>query len=204
MLKVGITGGIGSGKTIVCRVFEALGIPVFYADGAGRFLMEHDALVMNSIRMLFGEEIYNGGLLDRERVSSIVFRQPEKLQELNAIVHPAAQRYSLQWMQQQKGVAYVIKEAAIFFESGTYIDMDVMVGVTAPQQLRLLRAANRDGVTQDKIMQRMSFQMDDEEKMSRCQYVIHNDDVQPLIPQVLRIHEELLKQAASTAQTAES
>ena len=202
MLKVGITGGIGSGKTVVCRVFETLGIPVFYADGAGKFLMENDALVMNSIRLLFGEEIYMGGKLDRERVSSIVFRQPDKLKELNAIVHPAAQRYSLQWMQKQGNAPYVIKEAAIFFESGTYTEMDVMVGVTAPQQLRLLRATQRDGVSQEKIMQRMSFQMDEEEKMSRCDYVIHNDDTQPIIPQVLHTHQEILKRA--TAQTGVS
>ncbi len=196
MLKVGITGGIGSGKTVVCGVFETLGIPVLYADEAGRFLMENDASVMDSIRLLFGDEIFAGGKLDRETVASIVFRQPEILQKLNAIIHPATQAYSLQWMERQYGAPYVIKEAAIFFESGTYADMDVMIGVSAPQKLRLLRAASRDGVGQEKIMARMASQMDETEKMERCDYVILNDETEAIIPQVLSLHKILLQKAA--------
>ncbi len=194
MLKVGITGGIGSGKSTVCQVFHTLGIPVLYADEAGRYLMDNDALVIDSIKMLFGENIYKGGILDRKHIASIVFRQPEILEELNAIVHPATIRYSKQWLESQTG-PYAIKEAAIFFESGSNAEMDVMIGVYAPRKLRILRAMERDGVTQEKILQRMAHQMDEDEKMSRCDYVIVNDGVQAVIPQVLKTHAQLLERA---------
>jgi dephospho-CoA kinase len=192
MLKVGITGGIGSGKSMVCRVFETLGIPVFYADSAAKQLMEKDAALVSSIKQLFGEDIYANGKLKREKVSSIVFKKPELLQELNKLVHPATISYGKEWMQQQKA-PYVIKEAAIFFEAGTHTDMDVMIGVYAPKELRIKRAMQRDGATEEKILQRMAQQMDEEEKMKRCDYVITNDDLMAVIPQVIRVHEELMK-----------
>lgn len=194
MLKVGITGGIGSGKSIVCQVFETLGIPVFYADRAGRYLMENDATVIDAVRELFGADIYDNGVLNREKVGSIVFKQPEILQSLNAIVHPAVIMYGKQWMQSQT-TSYAVKEAAIFFESGSYKDMDVMIGVYAPRKLRVLRILERDQSTQEKVLERMSQQMDEDEKMSKCDYVITNDDVQAVIPQVLKVHEELLAKA---------
>ena len=191
MLKVGITGGIGSGKSMVCQVFETLGIPVFYADRAGRYLMENDATIIDAVKELFGNDIYDNGQLNREKVGSIVFKQPEILQRLNTIVHPAVIMYGRQWMQSQS-TSYAIKEAAIFFESGSYKDMDVMIGVYAPRKLRVLRILERDQSTQEKVLERMSQQMDEDEKMSRCDYVITNDDVQAVIPQVLKVHEELL------------
>lgn len=194
MLKVGITGGIGSGKSTVCQVFETLGIPVLYADQAARYLMENDAMLIDGIKMLFGTHIYQGGVLNREEVSSIVFRRPDILNELNKLVHPAVLRYGQQWMQKQTS-PYVLKEAAIFFESGSYKEMDVMIGVSAPQKLRILRTVERDKTTQEKVLGRMSHQMDDEEKMKLCDHIIINDDVTPIIPQVLKIHDMLLKKA---------
>jgi dephospho-CoA kinase len=194
MLKVGITGGIGSGKSTVCQVFETLGIPVLYADQVARFLMENDAMLIDGIKMLFGNDIYEGGILNREKISSIVFRRPEILTELNRLVHPAVSRYGKQWMQTRES-PYVIKEAAIFFESGTYRDMDIMVGVYAPQKMRILRTAERDKIPQEDVLARMEQQMDDEEKMKRCDYVIINDDIEPVIPQVLRLHEIFLVKA---------
>lgn len=190
MLKVGITGGIGSGKTTVCQVFETLGIPVFYADRAGKYLMENDKAVINSIKELFGEDIYPGGVLNREKIAAIVFRTPEILQQLNAIVHPAVLRYGMQWMESQHA-PYVLKEAAIFFESGSYKEMDVMIGVYAPRKTRILRVMERDQSSQEKILERMSQQMDEEEKMKRCDFVITNDNVLPVLPQVLAIHQQL-------------
>lgn len=197
MLKVGITGGIGSGKSVVCRVFETLGIPVFYADAAAKYLMENDAMLIDNIKHLFGADIYQAGKLDRQRVSSIVFARPEVLEQLNAVVHPATVRYGKLWMDEQT-TPYALKEAAIFFESGTHTDMDVMVGVYAPRKLRILRATRRDGVSQEKVLERIANQMDEDEKMSRCDFVITNDDTRAIIPQVLRLHETLLKRAAKS------
>jgi len=194
MLKVGITGGIGSGKSTVCQVFEALGIPVFYADLAGKYLMENDPEVMRAINQLLGDDVYENGKLQRERVAAIVFKTPQILQEVNKIVHPAVIRYGNEWMAAQT-TPYALKEAAIFFESGSYREMDVMIGVYAPRKTRILRVTARDKVPQEKVFERMSFQMDEEEKMARCDYVITNDDVQPVLPQVLKLHEILKKRA---------
>lgn len=194
MLKVGITGGIGSGKTIVCRVFETLGIPVFYADDAARYLMENDAALVSSIKALFGEDIYNNGKPDREKIAAIVFADKEKLNQLNALVHPATIRYARQWMDSAKA-PYTIKEAAIFFESGSDKDMDVMVGVYAPLELRLKRAMERGKATKEQVLARMAQQMDEDKKMKRCDYVITNDETQSIIAQVLTLHQALLQKA---------
>ncbi|HTM66696.1 MAG TPA: dephospho-CoA kinase [Flavipsychrobacter sp.] len=196
MLKVGITGGIGSGKSTVCQVFETLGIPVFYADGAGKYLLENDSAIISSVKALFGDEVYTGGVLDREKIAAIVFKDKTILGKLNNIIHPAVIRYSVQWMEKQRA-PYVLKEAAIFFESGSYKEMDVMIGVYAPRKLRILRVMERDSASQEKILERMSYQMSEEEKMKRCNFVITNDDVQAVIPQVLKVHEQLLEMAVN-------
>lgn len=191
MLKVGVTGGIGAGKSVVCRVFRTLGIPVFDADATAKMLMEHDEALVKSIKQLFGAEIYRSGILDRDRLASIVFEQPELLQELNSLVHPATIQYGVNWMERQN-TPYTIKEAAIFFESGSYKDMDVMIGVSAPEEQRIARALKRAGMTREKILQRIANQMDDNEKMSRCDYVIDNSDDTAIIPQIVNIHQQLL------------
>ena len=194
MLKVGITGGIGSGKTTVCQLFEILGVPVFYADEAARALMDEDQVLVASIKALFGASIYQNGKLDRAAVSAAVFGHPEKLAALNALVHPAALAAARRWLEEQK-TAYAIKEAAIFFEAGTDVDIDLMIGVSAPVEVRIARAMSRSGLTRAEVLGRMARQMDEEEKMSRCDYIINNDDNTALIPQVLRLHEELLGRA---------
>jgi len=191
MLKVGITGGIGSGKSVVCQVFQTLGIPVFNADDAARYLMEHDTNLISAVKKLFGDNIYVNGKPDRERIASLVFNNDGLLQQLNALVHPATIQYGKDWMQQQT-TPYVIKEAAIFFESGSYKEMDVMVGVYAPKEIRLERALKRSGVSEAKILERMANQMNEEEKMSRCDYVITNDDKTAILPQVMELHHQFL------------
>jgi len=196
MFRVGITGGIGSGKTTICQVFETLGIPVFYADKAGKYVLEQDPEVIESVKEIFGAEVYENGVLNRERVAAIVFKSPELLQDLNAVVHPAVIRLGKEWMEQQAS-PYVLKEAAIFFESGSYQEMDVMIGVFAPVKTRILRVMERDKVPQEKVSERMSYQMDEDEKMSRCDFVITNDDMQAVLPQILKIHELLLEKAGS-------
>lgn len=194
MLKVGVTGGIGAGKSVVCQVFKTLGIPVFDADSAAKHLIENDADIVAQVKALLGDDVYLSGRLQRERVAAIVFQQPDKLQELNAIIHPATIKAGSDWMAQQTS-DYIIKEAAIFFESGTHKQMDVMIGVTAPQELRIKRALQREGMTREKIQDRIAQQMDDAEKMKLCDYIIVNDGTQALIPQVMHVHQQLLKKA---------
>lgn len=195
MLKVGVTGGIGAGKSVVCRVFHTLGIPVFNADDTAKQLMETDPALVTAIQSLFGNNIYMDGRLDRKKLAAIVFEQPALLQQLNALVHPATIVYGNQWMAAQTS-PYVIKEAAIFFESGSYKEMDVIIGVSAPENIRIGRAMQREGMTREKVMHRIASQMDDAGKMSRCDYVIINDGTTAIIPQVLQIHQALLGKSA--------
>ena len=186
MLKVGITGGIGSGKSTVCRVFKTLGIPVFDADAAAKYLMETDKELIAQIKGIFGEHIYNNNKLDRPQLASVVFSQPEKLKQLNEIVHPATVVYGKLWHQKQTS-PYTLKEAAIFFESDTYKEMDLMIGVYAPIELRIKRAMERGNVRRAEIQARIDRQMDEETKMNRCNYVIINDGKTAVLPQVIKV-----------------
>jgi dephospho-CoA kinase len=194
MLKIGLTGGIGSGKTTVAQIFEVLGIPVYYADTAARDLMNRDPELKNQIISAFGPGVYKEGKLDRTYLGGLVFGDPEKLARLNTIVHPATLRDSVGWIQNQK-TPYVIKEAALIFEAGLEKFLDYTIGVSAPESLRLERVMNRDQVTSEKVLQRMQQQMDEKEKISRCDFVIINDGKQALLPQVLAIHETLMEKA---------
>jgi dephospho-CoA kinase len=192
MLKVGITGGIGSGKSIVCQVFEMLGIPIFNADTAAKFLIETDNSLIANLKMAFGEAIYDkNGKLDRAALSAKVFNDAAQLNLLNALVHPATILFAAQWMEQQTS-PYALKEAALLFESNSYQDLDFIIGVTAPQEIRVQRAMLRDGVAANKIFERIAMQMNEEEKMQRCDFVIQNDNKKAILPQVLAIHEKLL------------
>ena len=191
MLKVGITGGIGSGKTQVCQVFETLGIPVFNADTAAKKIMETDNEVVKQITKLLGAEAYINGKINRSWLSSILFQDEKKRTALNAIVHPAVIAFGQEWMNRQQA-AYVLKEAALFFETGSNKEMDYMIGISAPVDLRLKRAMKRDHLDETTIRQKMAAQMDEKEKMMRCQFIILNDDETAIIPQVLSIHQQLL------------
>lgn len=191
MLKVGITGGIGSGKTMVCQVFETLGIPVLYADSLARKLMENDPELIARISRLFGPEAYLNGKLNRTFIGSIVFADQEKLAQLNALTHPAVINYGAQWLQQQKS-PYAIKEAALFFESGSHMGIDFMIGVAAPLELRIERTIKRDHISREAVLDRMSKQMDQEQKMSLCDAVILNDERHSLVEQVYTLHLSLL------------
>ena len=194
MLRVGVTGGIGSGKSVVCRVFHTLGIPIFNADDTARYLMENDAALVQQIKAVLGADVYSHCKLDRAKVSEIIFREPTKLQQLNALVHPATISYANDWFSRQTA-PYVIKEAAIFFESGSYKEMDIMIGVFAPRELRIERAMKRSNMTREKVLSVMAQQMNEDEKMKRCDHVITNDDVHAILPQVLKLHDLLLASA---------
>jgi len=191
MLKVGITGGIGSGKSIVAKVFETLGVPVYYADTASKRLMNEDEDLKQQISKEFGEASYIDGQLNRSYLSSIVFNNPDKLAMLNAIVHPATILDAEKWMLQQK-TPYAIKEAAIIFESGSQEYLDKIIGVYAPTAIRIQRTMQRDKVTREEVLSRMNKQIDEEIKMRLCDYVITNDEQQLIIPQVLKVHQLLL------------
>ena len=195
MLRVGITGGIGSGKSVVAKVFATLGIPVYNADSTAKRLMEEDPSLKASISLLFGEQAYEGGRLNRPYISAIVFKDREKLAQLNALVHPATIAAGEKWFGEQQA-PYALKEAALIFESGTQRQLDFVIGVSAPQHLRIHRVMARDGVGREEVLKRMQNQIDETIKMRLCDSVIYNDEVQLVIPQVLELHERLLKKAA--------
>ena len=191
MIKVGLTGGIGSGKSTVAKVFEVLGIPVYYADDAAKRLMNADEDLKEKIKLQFGNEVYKNGQLDKKYLADIVFASPEKLALLNALVHPATLKDAERWMQKQT-TPYCIKEAALIFESGAQQNLDYVIGVTAPAPLRILRTIHRDGVTKEEVIARMDKQMDDTIKMELCDFVITNDEQEMLLPQILELHKKLL------------
>lgn len=199
-LRVGITGGIGSGKTTVCRIFESLGIPVYYADAWAKWLINHDAGVKKGILEIFGAEAYTPeGAYNRPYVARIVFEHKEKLTALNALVHPAVEHHSRQWhaLQSRNDVPYTLKEAALMIESGSYQLLDYMIVVTAPESLRIQRVIQRDHVTEAQVRARMTHQISEMEKLKLADFVIVNDGIQLLIPQVWRIHQALCRQGES-------
>lgn len=192
-LQVGVTGGIGSGKTTVCRLFEVLGIPVYYADERAKQLMVEDETLVRQIREAFGEEVYAGdGQLNRSYLSDIVFNNPDKLKLLNALVHPAVGRDSRRWHEEQTDAPYTLREAALIFESGSFRQLDKVIAVTAPKELRMERVMRRDQVDREAVEARMKNQMPEEEKVKRADYVIYNDGRHSLIRQVWVIHQALL------------
>ncbi len=194
MLRIGLTGGLGSGKSTVAKIFETLSIPVYYADDAAKRLMNEDVALQKKIKENFGEQSYQNGILDRKYLSSHIFKDPAKLTLLNSIVHPVTIADAEKWMAQQQ-TPYAIKEAALIFESGSHHRLDFVIGVSAPFKLRLQRGIERDNLPAHSIEERINKQMDEAEKMALCDFVIYNDETQLLIPQVLKIHETLLMRA---------
>ncbi len=197
-LKVGITGGIGSGKTTVCKIFETLGIPVYYADDRAKALMVEDEKLISDIKSIFGEEAYlPDGELNRKHIADIAFHNPLKLKELNAVVHPAVLEDGNRWHAEQKDAPYTLKEAALIFESDSYKHLDKIITVFAPQNVRLERVILRGGnLTKQDIEARMAKQLPEEEKIKRANFIIYNDGEQALIPQVLKIHQLLCRDQA--------
>ena len=190
-LRIGLTGGIGSGKSTVAKVFEVLGIPVYYADDAARRLMNEDELLRLQIIQHFGPAAYKNNQLDRAYIAGQVFNDKEKLELMNSLVHPATIRDAEHWMSRQT-TPYAIKEAALIFESGSQDQLDYVIGVSAPTPLRMLRAMKRDGSTRDQVLARMTKQIQEVIKMRLCDFVISNDEQQAVIPQVIKLHEKII------------
>lgn len=192
MLKLGITGGIGSGKSTVCEIFKSLGIPVYSADDRAKTLMTEDEELILSVKALFGEEAYlSDGSLNRSYIASIVFNDAEKLESLNALVHPAVFRDFARWSAEQNS-PYVIKEAALMFESGSFRDLDYVATVSAPQKLRVERSMKRDNTSAEAIKARMKKQWSEKQRLEAADFVLKNDGEHPLIPQVLELHQKML------------
>ena len=192
-MKIGITGNIGSGKTTVCKIFETFGIPIYYADVEAKRLMIENANVKEKIKLLFGLKAYaQDGSLNREYIGGIVFNNPQMLTKLNYIVHPAVRADSARWAKEQKNAPYVLKEAALMVESENYKDVDKLIVVTAPLEIRLERVMQRDEVNKESVLSREKNQMSESEKVALADYTINNDGTQALIPQIHKIHQELI------------
>ena len=187
MIKIGITGGIGSGKSTICRLFALLGVPIFDADSQAKRLMNDDPQVHQSIVKLFGSAAYREGQLDRAWIASCVFQDAPLLDQLDRIIHPAVAHAFDTWAEQQHS-HYVIEEAAILFESGADCNMDKTVTVSAPESLRIQRTCRRDHTDREAVLRRMAAQWSDAEREARADYVILSDETTPLIEQVLSLH----------------
>lgn len=192
MKIVGLTGGIGSGKSTVADFFSLLEIPVYKADSAAKTLMDNDIELISGIQALLGPESYSKGKLNRTYIASKIFSNPALLAQMNALVHPAVKKNFMAWVRAQKS-PYVIREAAILFESGTYQDCDFIITVFAPENMRLSRVVKRDSTEIEEVKKRMANQWPDEKKIERSQAVIYNDDLQLLIPQILELDAQLRK-----------
>jgi dephospho-CoA kinase len=190
MMRIGVTGGMGSGKTTVCRVLEALGIPVFYADKEAKDMYGDDAEVQALLVKAFGGGIYRGGKPDLKQLAQKAFGSAAALAALNAIAHPAVARRFDRWAAQQRAPC-VAQEAALIFESNAHLRLDKVITVSAPKALRLQRVTRRDGCTRSEALRRMERQLSDAERAERADFCIVNDDATPLLPQILEILEAL-------------
>ena len=191
MLKVGITGGIGSGKTTVCMIFKTLGIPVYDADTQAKQLMNTDPELRALLQGYFGNDVYRSGTLDRHKLAEIIFNDKTALEKVNSWVHPAVARDFEHWCTRQTS-PYVLEEAAIIFESNIAHRFEKTILVTAPNSVRIERVCLRDHVSPEIVRKRMDNQWPEEKKIALADYVIYNDEVQPITTQVLKIHRQFI------------
>lgn len=191
-LKIGITGGIGVGKSVVTRIFKVLGIPTYDADKEAKDIMVKNDAVRNSLISTFGSETYfEDGSLNREWLSSRVFSNSEELKKLNAIVHPAVIKDGEDWAAAQTSL-YSVKEAALLFESGSYKSLDFNILVSSPLEVRIERVMERDRVDREEVLRRIGKQMPEKEKEELCDFIIFNDDEHSLIEQVMNLHQRFI------------
>ena len=194
MFRVGLTGGIGSGKSLICSILEKMRVPVYYADTEAKRLMNSDPALKRKIVDLFGELAYRDGSQDRKYLAGRLFGDAALLASMNALVHPAVRQDFRHWADQHSEVPYVIEEAAILFESGAHLGLDQTVLVHAPVEVRIGRVMERDGCDRDSVLRRMGHQWSEEELRKLADHVIVNDGQQMLLPQVIELHNKLLKE----------
>lgn len=188
MIKVGITGGIGSGKSIVCEIFSRLGIPVYNADMRAKYLMQNSSRIRQQLTEKFGPDVFKNNLLNRKFLAEIIFNDQEALTFVNSIVHPEVAFDFEHWSRNYTKLSYTIEEAALLFESGAFQKMDKIITVYAPISIRLKRVMDRDKVTREQVISRMENQMTEEEKINRSHYIIYNDEKNSVLDQVLTLH----------------
>lgn len=193
MLQIGITGNIGSGKSTVSKIFELLGVPVFYSDDQAKAVMVNDALLVSQIKKTFGKDSYfEDSSLNRKHISAIVFNNDLELAKLNTLVHPAVFRAFDNWLENNNTSPYIIKEAALLFESGSYKSCHQTIVVCAPLETRIKRVMKRDNLSPIEIERRDSKQFPEQEKVKLADYLITNDETRLVIPQVLNLHQRFL------------
>jgi len=192
--RLGVTGGIGSGKTTVCRIFRVLGVPVFVADVAARQLMNSDTNIRSQINAIAGEDLYTTDELDRKELARLIFNKPDLLHRVNAAIHPAVLRIFDEWAENSEA-PYVIMEAAILFEAKADVLVDRVVAISAPLEERIARVMGRNELSREEVMERINNQLEDDEREEQSYYVINNADNEMIIPEILKIHDDMLRLA---------
>ncbi len=192
MKKIGITGGIGCGKTTATKVFSLLGVPIYNADERSKTILNSSPSVIEKVKQQFGDDIYETSGINRKKLAAIVFNNPELLIQLNAILHPAVFDDFDNWCLLHHNEPYILKEAALIFETILHQKLEKIIVITAPEKLRINRVMKRDGLTQDEVEKRIQNQMSEKEKVERANFVIYNDEQQLIIPQILKIHSTLI------------
>ena len=191
MIKVGLTGGIGSGKTIVAKLFMQLGVPVYFSDDRAKYLMLNNQFLRQSLTSLFGDKVFINGFLNRSYIASKVFTDNKELIKLNRLVHPFVQKDFNKWSACHN-CSYVIKEAAILFETGADKLLDKVILIESPRKLKVFRVMNRDGMSEDEVFKRMTNQWSDSLKRTNADFIIQNDEKCSLISQILKLHDSLV------------
>ena len=192
MIKVGITGGIGSGKSLACEIFSRLGVSVYNADCRAKWLMNNNTLLKQKLITRWGNQVYKNDQLDRSYLAGIIFEDKNAVEYVNSLVHPAVKIDFRDWCSLHLDDDYVIEEAALLFESNSYLDMDIMVTVFSNEKVRIDRVCKRDHVTKEQVIQRMNNQLPDEEKIKRSEFVIYNSNEQSMLEQVIKLHHTLI------------
>jgi dephospho-CoA kinase len=191
MLKIGLTGGIGSGKSLVAKIFKSLGIPVYPADERAKSIYNTNGFVKSEIINLLGKSLYQDNKIKRKKLAELIFSDKNLLEKVNQIVHPAVRKDFENWCQQYTNKKYVLQEAAILFESGGNKHMDHVITVDAPLEIRINRVIERDGISRDMVQERIRHQMNDEERNKLSDFIVYNDGTRMLLPQVLDIHQKI-------------
>ena len=190
--RLGVTGGIGSGKTTVCRIFRVLGVPVFVADDAAKQMMNSDPDIRKKINEIAGQDLYSGGNLDRMELARLIFNNPEMLKSVNKVVHPIVLRTFDEWAEKAEE-PYVIMEAAVLFESRGEAHVDRVVSISAPVEERIERVMGRSELSREQVLERINNQLEDDEREEQSYYVINNADNEMIIPEILKIHSDMLR-----------